>query len=47
MNVNHGLFPPLAGLPRRGPKALKQRRMAERALADLEPFARASEAAPA
>ena len=47
MNVNHGLFPPVEGLPRRAPKAAKQLRIAERALADLEPFARAIEAPPA
>jgi hypothetical protein len=47
MNVNHGLFPPLPGSPRREPKRTKQLRFAERALADLEPFALRSEAAPA
>jgi methylenetetrahydrofolate--tRNA-(uracil-5-)-methyltransferase len=47
MNVNHGLFPPLPGSPRREPKRAKQLRFAERALADLEPFALRSEASPA
>jgi methylenetetrahydrofolate--tRNA-(uracil-5-)-methyltransferase len=39
MNVNFGLFPPPADLPRRMPKREKNRWIAERALADLEPFA--------
>jgi methylenetetrahydrofolate--tRNA-(uracil-5-)-methyltransferase len=38
MNVNYGLFPPLAGLARRTPKREKNERLAQRALADLEPW---------
>jgi methylenetetrahydrofolate--tRNA-(uracil-5-)-methyltransferase len=44
MNVNHGLLPPLEDASRRTPKRMRQLRLAERALADLEPFARHSEA---
>ncbi len=47
MNVNHGLFPPLEGLARRTPKHAKRLELAERALADLEPFARRVEVRPA
>ena len=39
MNVNYGLFPPLADLPRRTPKREKHARLAERALEALVPFA--------
>ena len=46
MNVNYGLFPPLADAPRL-PKRWKNRRLAERALADLVPFAAALEASRA
>lgn len=35
MNVNYGLFPPVEGLPRRTKKGERNRRLAERALADL------------
>jgi methylenetetrahydrofolate--tRNA-(uracil-5-)-methyltransferase len=38
MNVNYGLFAPLAGLPRRLPKREKNERLAERALAALAPW---------
>ncbi len=41
MNVNYGLFPPLEDGPRL-PKREKNRRLAERALAALEPFRRAT-----
>jgi methylenetetrahydrofolate--tRNA-(uracil-5-)-methyltransferase len=40
MNVNFGLFPPLADTPARLPKPEKHARLAERALAALEPFLR-------
>ena len=39
MNVNYGLFPPLADLPRRTPKREKHARLAKRALEALAPFA--------
>ena len=39
MNVSYGLFPPLEGPRRRIPKREKQRLLAERALAALEPWA--------
>ena len=38
MNVNYGLFPPLAGAPPRLRKQEKNERLAARALAALEPF---------
>jgi methylenetetrahydrofolate--tRNA-(uracil-5-)-methyltransferase len=38
MNVNYGLFPPLGDLPRRMPKREKNERLAQRALAALEPW---------
>jgi methylenetetrahydrofolate--tRNA-(uracil-5-)-methyltransferase len=41
MNVNYGLFPPLDGGGRRVPKRERNQQMSERALAALEPFARA------
>jgi methylenetetrahydrofolate--tRNA-(uracil-5-)-methyltransferase len=41
MNVNYGLFPPLEGGGRRVPKRDRNQRMSERALRDLEPYARA------
>jgi methylenetetrahydrofolate--tRNA-(uracil-5-)-methyltransferase len=44
MNASYGLFPPLAEAARLS-KAARHERMAARALADLEPFARALEAA--
>ena len=37
MNVNYGLFPPLTGAPRK--RQARNERLAERALADLAPFA--------
>jgi folate-dependent tRNA-U54 methylase TrmFO/GidA len=37
MNVNHGLFPPLEGTGRLG-KREKGQRLADRALAALEPY---------
>jgi methylenetetrahydrofolate--tRNA-(uracil-5-)-methyltransferase len=40
MNVNYGLFPPLAGAPPRLRKPEKNARLADRALAALEPFLR-------
>jgi len=40
MNVNYGLFPPLEGAGRRVPKREKNTRLAERALAELEPWRR-------
>jgi len=39
MNVNYGLFPPLEPGPRRLPRREKASRLAERALAQLAPFA--------
>jgi len=39
MNVNFGLFPPIAGLPRRIRKREKHQRYADRALQDLSAFA--------
>ncbi len=47
MNVNFGLFPPLEGRAGRAPRRERNLRIAERALADLEPWTRAVGAAPA
>jgi methylenetetrahydrofolate--tRNA-(uracil-5-)-methyltransferase len=44
MNVNYGLFPPLADLPRRIPKRDKHERLAKRALEALAPFVERSAA---
>jgi methylenetetrahydrofolate--tRNA-(uracil-5-)-methyltransferase len=46
MNVNYGLFPPLESQGRRVPRRDRNLRMSARALADLEPWARAVGAAP-
>jgi methylenetetrahydrofolate--tRNA-(uracil-5-)-methyltransferase len=45
MNVNFGLFPPLADTAARLPKPEKHARLAERALAALEPFLRRTQPA--
>jgi len=44
MNVNYGLFPPLADAPRKIPKREKNERRARRALEDLAAYASACEA---
>jgi methylenetetrahydrofolate--tRNA-(uracil-5-)-methyltransferase len=41
MNVNFGLFPPLAGAAARGGRPQRHQRLCERALADLAPYAEA------
>ena len=47
MNVNFGLFPPLEGRAGRAPRRERNLRIAERALAELEPWTHAVGAAPA
>jgi methylenetetrahydrofolate--tRNA-(uracil-5-)-methyltransferase len=47
MNVNFGLFPPLEGQAGRAPRRERNARIAQRALAELEPWTRAVGAAPA